>query len=242
MTTNNNIPTSKTIVTIDGFDVAAADMTASPIRGINTKFNDGSYYSFKDKIDVRDRTFVVLDKREGWQFLKKDCPPQYLMRAPGEPKPPQPHVDKEAWPLNLNGAPEHPWKYTHYLYLLDAATGEISTFWTNTVGGGIAIGALNDQVAFIRRMRPGAHPVVQLRSVPMPTQYGSTKPRPHFHLAGWKMAGGAVEAPQITGPMADVSEPTLGEKMGGDEVPFDDPIDIPPVTQKPAAKNNKAMK
>jgi hypothetical protein len=68
--------------------------------------------------------------------------------------------------------------------------------------------------------------VVQLRSVPMPTQYGGTKPRPHFHLAGWKTTDGAVEQAQIAGPTADIDEPSLSEKMGGDEVPdFNDPLD-----------------
>jgi hypothetical protein len=217
---NANTPTSNAIATIDGFDIAAQDMTASPIRGVNIKFKDGDYYSFADQIDVDDREFVVLDRREGWQFLKKDCPPEYLMRAPGEPRPPQPYVDRADWPKNLNGVPDHPWKLTYYLYLLDRDTGEISTFWTNTVGGRIAIGALNDQVVFMRQMRPGAHPVVQLRSKPMPTSYGGTKPRPHFHLAGWKMADGAVEqAPRIAGPAADV-EPPASEEVFNDKIRF----------------------
>jgi hypothetical protein len=219
MNANINTPTSNAVTTIDGFDVAAQDMTASPIRGVNVKFKDGDYYSFADMIDVDDRTFVVLDRREGWQFLKKDCPPEYLMRAPGEPRPPQPHVDKAAWPLNLNGQPDHPWKLTHYLYLLHAATGEVSTFWTNTIGGRIAIDALNDQVTFMRRMRPGAHPVVQLRSKPMPTSYGGTKPRPHFELVGWKQADGAVEQAQIAGPTADV-EPVSSEEVFNDKIGF----------------------
>jgi hypothetical protein len=225
MNANANTPNA-VITTIDGFDAAAQDMSASPIRGINTKFKDGDYFSFADKIDMRDRTFVVLDVREGWQFLKKDCPPEYLMRAPGGLRPIQPNVDMAEWPLDLNGKPAHPWKYTRYLYLLDAATGEISTFWTNTVGGERAVRDLQDQVAFMRRMRPGAHPVVQLRSVPMPTQYGGTKLRPNFQLTGWKQADGAVEQAQIAGPTTDIIEPTLSEKMGDDEIPWDDSPDI----------------
>jgi hypothetical protein len=223
---NANTPPSTIVTVIDGFDAAAQDMTASPIRGTNVKFIDGDYLSFKDKLDVHERTYVVLDVREGWQFLQKDGPPEYLMRAPGGLRPIQPNVDIAAWPLDLNGKPAHPWKYTRYLYLLDAATGEICTFWTNTIGGERAVRDLNDQVAFMRRMRPGAHPVVQLRSKPMPTQFGGTKLRPHFQLVGWKQADGAVEQAQITGPTADIDEPSLSEKMGGDEVPdFNDPLD-----------------
>ena len=143
---NTTTSTIAVVTAIDGFDVAAQDPSASPIRGVNVKFKDGDYFSFADKIDVRERTFVVLDRKEGWQFLKKDCPPEYLMRAPNGPRPPQPHVDEAAWPLNLNGKPEHPWKLTRYLYLLDAATGEISTFWTSTIGGRIGIDELTDQM------------------------------------------------------------------------------------------------
>jgi hypothetical protein len=110
-------------------------------------------------------------------------------------------VDKANWPLNLNSKPEHPWKLTRYLYLLDTATGEFSTFWTDTIGGRVAVDELNDQVESMRQLRPGAHPVVQLRSVPMPTSHGGTKPRPHFKIAGWKQADGAVVQAQIAGPM-----------------------------------------
>jgi hypothetical protein len=219
---NTTTSTIAVVTAIDGFDVAAQDPSASPIRGVNVKFKDGDYFSFADKIDVRERTFVVLDRKEGWQFLKKDCPPEYLMRAPNGLRPPQPHVDEAAWPLNLNGKPEHPWKLTRYLYLLDAATGEISTFWTSTIGGRIGIDELTDQITFMRQMRPGAHPVVQLRSKPMPTSYGGTKPRPYFHLAGWKQADGAVEQAQITGPTGptvDVEPPTSAE-IFDDEIGF----------------------
>lgn len=215
---NAQTPTNAVTI-VDGFDAVAQDPSASPIRGVNVKFVDGEYLSFKDKIDVRERRFVVLDRREGWQLLKKDCPPEYLMRTPGQPRPPQPHVEKAEWPLNFNGVPAHPWKLTHYLSLLDELTGEISTFWTNTIGGGIAVDELTDQITFMRRMRPGAHPVVQLRSVPMPTSYGGTKPRPRFQLAGWKQADGAVEQAQITGPTADV-EPVSSEEILDDKVPF----------------------
>ena len=245
MNANVKTPTSTAMTTVvDGFDIAASDPSASPIRGVNVKFKDGEYYSFADKLDVRERTFVVLDRREGWQFLQKDCPPEYVMRLPGEPRPPQPHVEKAEWPLNLNGVPEHPWRLCRYLYLLDAATGEISTFWSNTIGGRIAVDELNDQVVFMRRMRPGAHPVVQLRSVPMPTSFGGTKPRPQFKLAGWKQTDGAVEQAQITGPTADVVEPTLSEQMD-DEIPFNDSpdIDVPRTAeQKPRVTKKGVQK
>src|SRR5690242_17656417 len=106
----------ETSVTVaDGFDADALDPTASPLRGTTLNFKDAEYYAFGDKLDVRERRFVVLDRCSGWQKLAKECPPEYLIWKTGEPKPPQPHVEEKDWPLNLNGAPEHPWKWTHYL-------------------------------------------------------------------------------------------------------------------------------
>jgi hypothetical protein len=242
MTENAN--TANALAVTDGFDIAAQDPTASPIRGVNYKFKDGGYFAFAEEIDVHDQAYVVLDRRVGWQKLAKDTPPEYLMQQPGEPRPPQPHVEEKDWPLNLNGEPEHPWKLTHYLYLLNEKTGEIATFWSNTAGGNIAIGQLSDQVAFMRGMKPGAMPVVALQSRDMPTQYGGTKPRPHFQILRWKMRD-ATASQQLLPPeeqLRTVEAPTLSQQMGGDKVPWNnDPVidapkaPSPPVQSKPAA-------
>jgi hypothetical protein len=157
------------------------------------------------------------------------------MRTPGEPTPPQPEVPKEDWPPDLNGQPQHPWKLTHYLYLLNVSTGEISTSWSNTTGGRIAVGHLSDQVAFMRKHRPDAIPVIALESRDMPTQYGGTKPRPHFEILGWKNNTG----PQLLtseAPLVEVETPSLAEQMD-DEIP-----DLGPETENPAPAPKKKKK
>jgi hypothetical protein len=211
---------SAAINIVDGFDANQQDPTASPIRGLNMRFKDGKYLAFGDEIDVRGKSFVVLDRLEGWQKLTKDCPPEYLMRKTGEVRPPRPHVDESEWPLNLNGVPEHPWKYTRYLYQLDAATGEISTFWTNTTGGRIAIDQLGEQVTLMRQARPDALPVVGLESRDMPTSYGGTKPRPHFQILGYKTRGSVgaqnVLAAPETPALTDVEAPSIAEQLNDD--------------------------
>jgi hypothetical protein len=219
--------TSNALTVTDGFDAAAQDPTASPIRGVNLKFKDAAYYNFDDEIDVYGKAYVVLDRRGGWQKLAKGIPAEYLMQRRGEPKPPQPHVAKEDWPKNLNGEPEHPWKWTHYLRLMDEASGEFVTFWTNSIGGGIAIGQLSDQVSEMRRLQPGAMPVIALQSKPMPTQFGGPKPRPHFQILRWKMRDAAA-APQqlLPAQLSAVEEPPLSEKMGDDAVLWNDSPDI----------------
>jgi hypothetical protein len=205
----------------DGFDALARDPTASPIRGINAKFKDGAYYAFSEQIDVHERGFAVLDRMDGWQKLAEGCPPEYLMQKAGDPRPPQPYVDEKDWPLNFNGVPEHPWKWTHYLHLMDAATGEVTTFWTNTLGGRIAIDELSDQVAIMRRVRPDAIPVVALQSRPMPTRYGGTKPRPYFKILGWKARGSVGPQNLLAATGQDTEQKLLPatEELLNDELP-----------------------
>jgi hypothetical protein len=175
--------------TADGFDLAASDASASPIQGVGVRFKDGGYYAHGDEMDVDGQTFAVIDRRNGWQKLERDCPPEYAMHLPGTPRPLQPSVPTNEWPLDLNGKPQHPWRWTAYVYLLNTSTGEASTFWTNTIGGDVAVRALTDQIALMRRMKPGAIPIVALESRDMPTQYGGSKPRPHFKIMGWRERG-----------------------------------------------------
>jgi hypothetical protein len=214
--------TPNALMPLDGF--TDTDPSGSPLRGTTIRFKDGDYVSFSDKIETEGRTFAAYDLRSGWQKLERDVSPEYCMRKPGEPKPSQPHVDKADWPLNLNGQPENPWRWTFYLYLLDIASGEALTFWTNTIGGRIAIGALTDQVSLMRRHRANAIPVISLESCDMPTQYGGTKPRPHFGIRGWKVHGDEQQMLAHETPLVDVERPSLQEEMGGDEIPYNDPL------------------
>jgi hypothetical protein len=225
----------------DGF--ATSDPTDSPLRGIAIRFKDESYFSYGDEIDVKGKSYAVIGRKQGWQKLAEGVPPEYLMRQPGQPKPPQPFVDKKDWPLDFNKQPAHPWKWCNYLYLLDTATGEFSTFWSNTVGGGIAVRALDDQVALMRNVNPKAMPVIALKRAEMPTQFGSTTPRPHFQLLGWKEHGAdpqnLLAAPEQK--LVDVETPTLEETMG-DEVPKDWPAKGDPLPDLGAPKTSSKKK
>jgi hypothetical protein len=91
--------------------------TRQQVRSVVSTANSrmAPYYSFDDELDVNGKAYVVLDRYDGWQKLAEGIPAAYLMQQPGQPKPPQLHVDKKDWPLDLNGKPLHPWKWTHYL-------------------------------------------------------------------------------------------------------------------------------
>jgi hypothetical protein len=205
--TSHNVPA----VVSDGF--ATSDPTDNPLRGTAIRFKDGSYFSYNDPVDVKGKSYAVIGRVQGWQKLARDCPPEYLIRQTGESKPAQPFVDKKDWPLDLNGNPAHPWKWCEYVYLLDTAAGEFSTFWSNTVGGSVAVRALNDQVALMRNVNPNAMPVIALESAEMPTQFGGTKPRPHFQLLGWKSHGSdqaLLGAPELR----EIEAPAFNDEIG----------------------------
>jgi hypothetical protein len=70
--------------------------------------------------------------------------------------------------------------------LLDVETGETLTFSSSTQGGQQGVRELAAQIKLMRNMRAGAVPIVELKSVPMPTKFGP-KPRPQFKICGWKV-------------------------------------------------------
>lgn len=221
---NVQLETSTALTPIDGF-ADTGDASASPLRGIAFRFNDGNYVTISDPFPTKDRVFAAFDKSDGWQKLPEGVPPEYLMRQPGKMRPPRPHVDEKDWPLDLNGTPAHPWRLTRYLYLLDTKTGELSTFWTNTIGGERAFQELADQVRFMRGAQSDVVvPLIALESTMMPTQYGSKKPRPFFRILGYKSRSqiGSQNLPSdaTETPLIEAKTPTLNEEMG-DGLPAD---------------------
>jgi hypothetical protein len=201
----------------DSWDSAGDEI--SPVRGPNIKFDAGAYFTGKEKTPIEDdKKFIVVDRAEGWQFLKKDCPAEWAMRKTGEPKPEQPIADPSTWPIGLDGKPQHPWRYTLFIYLIDATTGESLTFSSNTTGGRIAIDELTSQIKYMRNMQPGSVPIVTLESRQMTTKFGR-KPRPFFKIAGWKMRDrGDDEQPKMLA--AGNGDGTKETNAYDDEIPF----------------------
>ena len=244
---NEENKTPNALTPVDGFS-DTGDTTASPIRGIGFRFKEGKegeeYIAYSEPFPVKDRTFAAIDKADGWQKLAEGVPPEYLMREPGQPRPTRPHVDEKDWPIDLNGKPEHPWKLTQYLYLLDTATGEVSTFWSNTTGGKIAFGELSDQVNLMRGMNPGKIPValIALDRTMFQTGFGGKKARPLFRILGYKLRDQLNPQNLLTDETK--APPTLAEEMG-DKIPFNDPaptLDENTATSETAAPATSAHK
>jgi hypothetical protein len=172
---------------VDNWDSAGDEL--SPVRGNSLKFDGGAFFIGREKTLLKEtKQFIVVDRGEGWLFLKKGCAAEYIMRAPGAPRPAQPNVPEREWPTDLSGKPSHPWKWTLYIYLMTVESGETFTFSSSTTGGRIGVDELTQQIQIMRRMKPGAVPIIELESKQMKTGYGS-KPRPHFAIKGWRTLG-----------------------------------------------------
>jgi hypothetical protein len=214
--------TDNPVAIADGWDAQANDSSASPAKGSSIKFDAGAYFIGREKtlVDVG-RQFVAIDIREGWLFLKKDCPAEYSMRTIDGPKPPRPNSlsDPSEWPDGLDGKPNDPWRYAKFLYLLDPMSAEVFTFTSSTTGGRIGISDLAAQIGLMRRTRPGAVPIVELQSRQMKTKFGM-KPRPFFQVVGWRVK--SDEAQKLIADSTDKDDGDGAKTVNAfdDEIPF----------------------
>ena len=182
------------------------------IRGNLLKFADRQWTFGRDGRPMRAGVqLVALSGATAWQRWEKKKPVEVRVRVPGQPfftRAELGRTDETQWTRRPDGSVADPWQFTKVLYLADGQSGEVFSFTTTSGGGFSAIADLVDQVAFMRGVRPGAFPIVELGSADMETRYGR-KSRPVFKIIGWK---GGEELAQLTPPAA-------GE-MVDDEIQF----------------------
>jgi hypothetical protein len=129
------------------------------------------------------------------------------------------------WDKGPDGKPRPPWQLAHIVYLLDIETCEKFTFVSASIGAKIAVCALQDRVAWMRKLR-GADvvPQVELSFKPMSTRFGMRK-RPDFKIVGWlDLRAGAGASPSALHQLPpielnEVAPPTTAEEMN-DALPF----------------------
>jgi hypothetical protein len=255
----------KKITPIDGFDgfedrvedTGDDDDKPAPsgvIKGNLLKFSNEAIWKLRDGEEVSpDLELVAVDILRIVQKWLDKKPVETRTLEPGE-KIPDIKALNDACPKSewgeYNGKPQGPWQFQYVTYLVDLVTMDRYTFPTGTTGGAICTRDLADKVRLMRRFR-GQHvfAVLTLADTFMPTNFGGRQ-RPHFIIKRWVQIGGgdtpALPAPHPTPPpieaateplpgMKTVEEPTLSEKMGGDEVPFDDSLDPNVPVNKPVA-------
>ena len=126
--------------------------------------------------------------------------------------------DQTQWPKGKDGKFIDPWLFQQLLPLEDLTTGEIVIFTTPSIGGEIAIADLVH-----RHLKSGhvGQPIVELRTVMMPTRSYGDVPRPAFYVVGWD--GAATGAPFVTEtsvtPKKVHSKAEVDDDMA-DEIPF----------------------
>jgi hypothetical protein len=160
-----------------------------PVRGKAIRFVTDRYIWGREKSALPpDHQYIVIELREGWRRLEAGSKPEWLMRQPGEPKPEQPHVPESEYVTDLSGQRVSPWRYLKWLYLVDAATGVISTLEVGSVGGLMSVAELGQQIAGMRQLKGAeALPVIELDVQAFKTKFGLKK-RPEFRVVGWKAA------------------------------------------------------
>ena len=134
-------------------------------------------------------------------------------------------IPQSEWEEGPDGKPRPPWQLARIVYLLDIETCEKLTFVSATIGAKIAVSALQDRVAWMRKLR-GADvvPQVELSFKPMSTRFGMRK-RPDFKIVGWLdlKAGAGASPPALRQlpptELNEVTPPTTAEEMN-DELPF----------------------
>jgi hypothetical protein len=180
----------------DSIDDAADNL--SPVRGIHLKFDNAWFSGFDREKANTNQDYIITDMDEAWQYLMKGQPVQYFVRERGSKvRPPRPDIlaEKKDWPI-YNGEPSDPVRYASIIHLMATKTGETFNFVSPTAGAWACRTELLDQIVSMRRLQPGAVPIVRLGSTSFPTQYG-VRQRPMLRIVGWQRPKPQAEDPAL---------------------------------------------
>jgi hypothetical protein len=203
----------------NGWVDAAEDAGRRVLKGKLLKFADRRWTCGRPPQPIKDGTrLVALGVAQGWVFWQDGGPAGYRMKEPGKQLPERDTLgdtDESRWPKGPDGKPRDPFQETSFVYLADPTTAEMFTFSTASGGGRGAVAELAAQVARMQYARPGAKPLVELRSEDMPTRYG-LKSKPFLKVVSW-LGGAEPPAPKLVAgnPAKIAPNPDLD-----DDLPF----------------------
>jgi hypothetical protein len=244
----------KTTNVIDGFegyedrfesdDERQQTAAGRVIQGAIIKFTNDAKWVAADGAELApNRELIAVDITRLVQKWKDRLPVETIILEPGQRFPDVKKMNEETpqseWEKGLDGQLRGPYQKQQILYLLDPVTLDRFCWPTSTVGGDKALRELVDKTKWMRTLCGGqVYPVITLSDTFMPTQYGGRQ-RPHFIVPRWVSLGSGkpalvappsetVAEPPKAEPlpgMQTVEHPSLSEQMG-DEVPFNDSLDI----------------
>jgi hypothetical protein len=216
---------------LTAWEQAAAENAGNYIQGDSIRFRDGRYFIGKEgRAAPEAMRLVVADLRSVWVRWENGRPAEQVEQRPGErliTLKELGFLHENEWEEGLDGSPQDPWQDSRYLGLVDPKTAASYTFITATRGGRSAIAALSDQIARAQRAHLGALPIIELRWVEMPTQYGR-KTKPLFEVVDWRRGEGA-EPPPPSAPERARGQMTIESgRRAMSSNPIDDDIPFAP--------------
>jgi hypothetical protein len=170
----------------DGWEDAAAENATRKIKGKHLKYDDRRWKTGKDNNDLTGTKLVVLATAKEWAKFSGSKVVDQRPYTSGNPilREELGDDDDTQWEPGPDGKPQDPWSDVRYVYLEDPNTAESYTFTTSSAGGRSAVLDLADQIQRMRLRHPGAIPLIELQSAPMPTRFGM-KSKPFFKVIGW---------------------------------------------------------
>jgi hypothetical protein len=228
---------------VEGDNNVELPSTQRVIHGDRLSFSNDFVWLVDEEEFPKDRELIVVDTiRLAQKWLDK-MPAGHIVIKPGEK---WPDLDKmngqcpeSEWHKDLNNVLVGPWQRQRVTYFVDPNTMKKYTWPVNTTGADICVTNFRDQVQMMRKFRGArVYAVVTLGDTFMSTRFGGRQ-RPDFIVNRWITIGPSEPAlpaptPPSLWPAAErvdpqsrirtVEPPSLKEQMGGDEVPFDDPL------------------
>jgi hypothetical protein len=233
-------------VMLDGFDTYTDEVEGEDdssldsrlLRGTRIKFtNEYTWTTMAGDEISSNEEFIVDDivRVEAKWSKDKNAPPYTRVVPPGEKFRSMKKLNEESpkseWIEGPNGQPKGPWEIQRYVYLLDRLMKKY-TYVTSTIGGGIAVSQLVEQVKDAREVYgPGVYAKVRLSDTWMKTRYSKEgRQRPHFIVTGYarKFGGGSkpAELPNLTEtvklekPVGEHLDKPTAKQVLNDEIRF----------------------
>jgi hypothetical protein len=181
----------------------------------------GVYHTIDDGADILVGTkFVALLHLTGKGFIKFNAgaPPTVHMvkiyeNVPDIEREELGDLDREQWPIGMNGEKEDPWKPQFAIPMQRYDTG--GEIFILIARGVVSMNSVGDLLGRFRghpKRKAGCIPVVRIESGTYPSKkFGGRKPKPVYAIDGWVTPTGE--------PAPELPKPSLAEELN-DEVGF----------------------
>ena len=162
------------------------------------KFNKGDFFTREGEVMSAADEFLSLGLKK---FIQKFIDKKLLdtIPVPDGEKANVTELNEKApraeWGPDLSGKIVGPYKLVLVLKLMNIVTLDLFAFVTDSVGGGIAIGALSDKAKIVRRMNgPNVSPVITLGSGTFKSKDFGLVKCPELRIVRWVALNGAAGA------------------------------------------------